>query len=259
MAVVVGSTNPCKLAAVRSALGDCPVYASAEVRGFKASSCVSEQPRSQAETLVGARNRARAAFASDADVSLGVGVESGVHVVSDTMFDSCACVLFDGQRESVGWSGAFAIPPRVRSLVEQGHDLTQASILAGHSADENLGQNAGLIGILSDGMVDRLAYTKQAVQMATIALLKPTAYAPSTSPSDGAPGPPSRPPLTKLIALLREELVDRHQAEMDRQMEALGADAAGQQAEIYALVQRLAADTGLAESRGDGTSEERGL
>lgn len=168
LVVVVGSTNACKVSAVAQTLAGFPRFAAASVEGFKASSGVGEQPISMDETLRGARTRARGALASRPGASLAFGIESGVFEIDGTMFDVCACVALDGLRESVGWSSAFELPPKVQACVHEGMDLTQASNAAGLSADPKLGEGQGLIGVLSEGRIDRLAYTRQAVTVAMI-------------------------------------------------------------------------------------------
>ncbi|KAG8467261.1 hypothetical protein KFE25_000577 [Diacronema lutheri] len=172
--VVVGSTNACKVSAVVETLrASFPRFADASADGFKASSGVAEQPRSMDETLRGARNRARGAFASRDAVDLAFGIESGVFELDGVMFDICAAVAYDGVRESVGWSSAFELPPAVAAHVHDGMDLTQASNAAGVSGDAKLGEGQGLIGVLSEGRVDRLAYTKQAIAVAMIGVGNP--------------------------------------------------------------------------------------
>jgi non-canonical (house-cleaning) NTP pyrophosphatase len=73
--VVVGSTNPVKIAAVMAVLGRSG--SEARVRGIAVPSGVRDQPEGDPETIRGATQRARAALeVSDAD--LGVGIEGGV-------------------------------------------------------------------------------------------------------------------------------------------------------------------------------------
>jgi inosine/xanthosine triphosphatase len=167
------------LGAVAETLAGYPRFADAEVCGFKASSNVSEQPRSMQETLRGARNRAAGALASRPGVRVAFGIESGVFEIGEQMFDICACVaVVAGGREAVGWSSAFQIPPRVARHVRLGLDLSQASNAAGLSADPKLGEGQGLIGVLTEGRVDRLAYTRQAVTVCMIGVDRDELYAP---------------------------------------------------------------------------------
>ncbi|KAJ1621292.1 inosine triphosphate pyrophosphatase-like protein, partial [Pavlovales sp. CCMP2436] len=179
--IVVGSANDVKVQAVAQALAGYPRFATLLVVGFKAPSAVSEQPRNMEETLRGARNRARAAFASRATgVQLAFGIESGVFEMGEQAFDVCACVAFDGTIEAVGWSSAFQIPPSVAGFVREGMDLSQASSAAGISADPKLGSGQGLIGLLSDGRIDRLEYTKQAVTVCMIGIDRKALYSTSS-------------------------------------------------------------------------------
>ena len=71
----VGSTNPVKIAAVRTVVTR--AFPAAEVIGLSVDSGVSEQPWGDEEARLGARNRARAVLAA-AGSDLGVGLEGGV-------------------------------------------------------------------------------------------------------------------------------------------------------------------------------------
>eukprot|EP00306_Pavlova_sp_CCMP459_P018305 CAMPEP_0185204600 /NCGR_PEP_ID=MMETSP1140-20130426/55162_1 /TAXON_ID=298111 /ORGANISM="Pavlova sp., Strain CCMP459" /LENGTH=91 /DNA_ID=CAMNT_0027772155 /DNA_START=1 /DNA_END=276 /DNA_ORIENTATION=- len=78
--------------------------------------------------------------------------------------------------EGVGWSSAFAIPPRIERFVQDGQDLSMASNSAGVSADPRLGEGQGLVGVLSEGRMNRLMYTKQAVVMSMIPVEQRSMY-----------------------------------------------------------------------------------
>ena len=173
--VVVGSTNPVKIAAVRAVLerAGCP----ARVEGIAVASGVADQPLGDAETIRGATQRARAALdASGADI--GVGVEGGV-VEEDGFMRTCAwaaAVSRDG-RVGVGGSLAMILPDRVASLVRTGVEL-------GHAMDRVTGEhntkhNAGAVGILTAGLVDRQRAYEWLVTYAFAPFLSPDHYAPS--------------------------------------------------------------------------------
>jgi inosine/xanthosine triphosphatase len=149
--VVVGSTNPVKVAAVRAVLerAGCP----ARVEALAVASGVADQPVGDAETIRGATQRARAALdASGADIA--VGLEGGV-VEEDGFMRTCAwaAVVSRDGRLGVGGSLAMILPDRVASLVRDGVEL-------GHAMDRVTGEhntkhNAGAVGILTAGLVDR--------------------------------------------------------------------------------------------------------
>ena len=149
--VAVGSTNPVKIAAVRSVIAR--VARSARVDGVKVDSTVRDQPWGDDETIRGARSRAAAAReALGAD--LGVGLEGGV-VEDDDGLRTCAWAVVVGpdQREGKGGSLAMPLPPVVADLVRGGLEL-------GHAMDKvagtiNVKQAEGAVGLLTAGLIDR--------------------------------------------------------------------------------------------------------
>ena len=173
--VVVGSTNPVKVAAVRAVLerAGCP----ARVEGLVVASGVADQPVGDAETIRGATQRARAALdASGADVA--IGLEGGV-VEEEGFMRTCAwaaAVSRDG-RVGVGGSLAMILPDRVAALVRDGVEL-------GHAMDRVTGEhntkhNAGAVGILTAGLVDRQRAYEWLVTYALAPFLSPDHYASS--------------------------------------------------------------------------------
>jgi inosine/xanthosine triphosphatase len=175
--VVVGSTNPVKIAAVRAVLERAGV--NARIEGVAVASGVSEQPVGDAETIRGATQRARAALdATDAD--LAVGLEGGVVEEEDGM-RTCAwasVVARDG-RVGVGGSLAMMLPDRVAALVRDGVEL-------GHAMDRVTGahdtkRGVGAVGILTAGLVDRQRAYESLVAYALARFLAPEHYADASS------------------------------------------------------------------------------
>jgi len=180
--IAVGTTNKCKLAAVKVTLEEWGVLGTGELdepamQGYKVPSEISEQPMSLEETYKGAMNRARNAYTkakADGQDSaiLAFGIESGLNFTPDgRAYDLCVCSAYDGMSFNQGMSCAFEIPPAVlRHIQESGMDLSQASNASGLSSNPELGEAEGIIGILSRGRVTRFDYTKQAVAMALMLL-----------------------------------------------------------------------------------------
>ena len=123
----VGSTNPVKVNAVKDIIPGYSILSGGEVVSVNTPSQVSEQPKSIAETVQGAKNRALAAFGGH---DLGFGLESGLIEVPGTktgMMDCGVCAIYDGEDYSIGISSAFECPPKVMELVhKEGLDLNQA-------------------------------------------------------------------------------------------------------------------------------------
>jgi inosine/xanthosine triphosphatase len=149
--VVVGSTNPVKIAAVAAVLER--TGSRANVDGIAVPSGVRDQPEGDDETIRGATQRARAALdATEAD--LAVGIEGGV-VDENGHMRTCAwaaVVARDG-RIGVGGSLAMRLPDRVAALVRSGVELGLAMdrVTGGHDTK----RGSGAVGILTAGLVDR--------------------------------------------------------------------------------------------------------
>lgn len=151
--VVVGSTNPVKVAAARGVLAR--LAPACAVVGVAAPSGVPDQPWGDAETIAGATARARAALAADAEAELGVGFEGGVVEEADGSVRTCAwaAVVDRAGRLGVGGSLAMPLPAAVAARLRAGEEL-------GHAVDALLGttgtkHGGGAVGVLTAGLLDR--------------------------------------------------------------------------------------------------------
>ena len=170
--VVVGSTNPVKIAAAMAVIERSG--SGARVRGLTVPSGVRDQPEGDAETIRGATQRARAALeASDAD--FGIGIEGGV-VEEEGHMRTCAwaAVVSRDGRVGVGGSLAMTLPDRVATLVRGGMEL-------GHAMDRMTGMSdtkhkAGAVGVLTAGLVDRQRAYEALVTYALAQFLAPEYY-----------------------------------------------------------------------------------
>jgi inosine/xanthosine triphosphatase len=157
-----------------------PAFRDATVQGCAANSGVSEQPMSLEETAMGARKRAAAAHAASVAANPGVvafGIESGLILLGNEYFDICVCSVFDGHTHRLGMSSAFQVPQAIiRQVQEQKIDLSKACKAAGITASANIGEESGLIGLLSQGRIDRQQYSQQAIVTALFASENPSWY-----------------------------------------------------------------------------------
>ena len=167
MIIRVGSMNPVKLGAIREVMAT--RFPEARFQPVAAPSEVSDQPLGLEETLRGAKNRAKNAFA---ECFLSVALESGLVEVpgSNTGYmNLTACAIFDGREMYLGLGPAFELPPEVtRLVVEEGLELDPAVRRAGLTDNERIGYAQGIIGILSGGRVTRMDYSRPAVSMALV-------------------------------------------------------------------------------------------
>jgi len=170
--IVVGSTNPVKIAAVRAVLER--VGSRAEVVGLAVASGVGDQPVGDAETIRGATQRARAVLAAS-DADFGVGLEGGV-VEDDGIMRTCAWAAVVARDGRVGTGGSLAmpLPSRVAALVREGVELGHAMDRVTGSHDTKRG--AGAVGILTAGLVDRQRAYEALVAYALAPFVTPEIY-----------------------------------------------------------------------------------
>ncbi len=166
--IKVASLNPVKIAAVEQICKEYAFLSSAKICSEEISSLVRNQPLSLEETLQGAMNRAKNGFNS---CDLSFGIESGLFQVPYTKtgyMNICACVIYDGSNFYVGLSSAFECPDKATDLmVKDGFEMKQTFNKLGITTDS---KGNGVVGILTNGRVDRIEYTKQAIVMALIKL-----------------------------------------------------------------------------------------
>lgn len=168
--IVVGSTNPVKINAVRAVFAR--VVPGAVVGGHAVPSSVRDQPVGDAETIRGATARAQGALAmTDADV--GVGIEGGVVHEADGSMRTCAwaVVATPEGRRGVGGSLAMPLPPPVAEAVRGGLELGDAMDRLTGGRDTKRG--AGAVGILTAGLVDRQQAYETLVAYALAPFLTP--------------------------------------------------------------------------------------
>ncbi|HZD10544.1 MAG TPA: inosine/xanthosine triphosphatase [Candidatus Binatia bacterium] len=151
MRVAVGSTNPAKLDAVRAAI--VRVWPQAQVEGVAVASGVAEMPMSDAECLMGARNRAHAAREA-LGANLGVGLEGGAQRQGEMLLlvgwvVACAA---DG-REGVAGTARLPLPALIADRVLAGEELgpVMDDLLDEHKSNHR----GGAVGALTAGLVLR--------------------------------------------------------------------------------------------------------
>lgn len=174
MKIKVGTKNKAKVEAVEEIIKEYPHLSNFEIEGIEVISDVADQPISLEETINGAINRAKNAFA---DCEYSIGLESGWMSVPKTKsgyMDVCVCAIYDGKECHLGLSSAWEFPnPEVTNLIiKDGLNTTQAINKVGMTKNENIGSEEGAVGLLTKGRMTRKEYTKQALRTALIHLDK---------------------------------------------------------------------------------------
>lgn len=177
MKVGVGSKNKTKVDAVRELLRDYPMFSGALVEGVAVEVEEFGHPKSLQETVEGAINRAKQAYAGN---DYGFGIEGGLMEVPHTKtgyMEVGACAIFDGEWVHLGLSPAVEWPAIVvDKIVHEGLDGSQAMRAAGLTADEKVGAQRGMIHLFSKGRMDRTQFNAQAVMMALVHLENPELF-----------------------------------------------------------------------------------
>ena len=172
--VIVGSTNPVKIESTKLAFETAFPEEKFEVEGVSVVSDVRDQPMSNDETLLGAKNRAFNAQASYKG-DFWVGIEGGIEEHEEELeaFAWMVVLSASGIRGKARTS-SFVLPHEVSSLVRSGLELGQADdqvFNQSHSKQKN-----GAVGLLTNDIINRTEYYQQAVILALVPFLKPEFY-----------------------------------------------------------------------------------
>ena len=164
--ITVSSHNPVKLQAALRGFKKMFPNEEFELREVSTGSGVSSQPVGDAETLLGATNRARAARELVPEGDFWVGIEGGIDEAGGEM-SAFAWVFIEGKGLSgKGKSATFFLPSRIAAVVRQGKELGEADdIIFGRS---NSKQENGAIGILTENVIDRAGLYEMAVILALV-------------------------------------------------------------------------------------------
>ena len=174
MRIVVGSENPAKLEAVSLAFASFFPEVSFEVQPVTVPSGVSAQPLSDAETLLGATNRAKAARELDPVADFWLGIEGGLQPVPgepDAYLSYCWVVVLGRKQAGRARSASYELPKATCELIRQGMELGDADDLVfGVSGSK---RESGGVGLLTDNRVRRSQFYAEAVKLAMIPFVNP--------------------------------------------------------------------------------------
>lgn len=176
MRVLVGSTNPAKIAAVHDVFA--PHFSDVEVIGLAVDSGVPEQPVGD-DTFVGAENRARTLVKLNRDQGLGarycVGLEGGIDQLHGRWFSyGVLCIADEQGRLSFGLSPLYEMPPVLVAGVLAGEEL--GHVVDRLSGDRNSKRKGGAIAFLTHGRIDRRMLYLRGLEMALVPFLNEEIY-----------------------------------------------------------------------------------
>lgn len=174
--IAVGSKNPVKIASALAGFQAIFSTRNFTAAGFDVASGVSDQPMSNEETLRGARNRAKALAEQAPDAQFHVGIEGGIETIEGNLFASAWIAIFEvsTSRVAIGKSAVFALPPKVKQLIESGIELGIANDQV--FSERNSKQSGGAIGSLTGGVLGRQSLYEHAMVATLIPLKNPDLF-----------------------------------------------------------------------------------
>lgn len=172
--IIVASENPVKIQATLAGFKKMFPDEEFEIKGFEVDSEVKDQPISDAETLLGAENRARNAMKNYSQADYSVGIEGGVEEKGKEMYTFAWVAIVSNKIVGRGKTASFLLPPKVVKLIKSGMEL-------GDAMDEifkktNSKQKEGAIGILTGRVIDRKTLYTPAIISALIPFKKTKLY-----------------------------------------------------------------------------------
>ncbi len=174
MKVHIGSKNATKVDAVKLVLATSPLFVGATILGVDVKVETFGHPKTLAEVVAGAVDRAKQAFVG---ADYGVGIEGGLMDVPQTKtgaMEVAVCAFYDGKQVHLGLSPAYEWPTAVHdAITRQGLDGSQALKAAGFTDQEKIGAALGGIFLLTNGRMNRTELHIPAVQMALMHLEHP--------------------------------------------------------------------------------------
>jgi inosine/xanthosine triphosphatase len=170
--VFVASKNPVKCAATHAAFESLYPDDDIELLSVSVASGVADQPMTDAETRLGARNRAANARLAEPGGDFWAGLEGGIEVIDDQLmaFAWMAVIGRDGPA-SLARSVSLPLPPAVRSLIDEGLELGEANDRVFSTLNSK--QGGGAFGLLTDGRLTRESVYTQAMLLALMPFANP--------------------------------------------------------------------------------------
>ena len=173
--IIIASKNPVKIKSTREGFTKMFKDEIFEIEGLGVDSGVSAQPKSEEETLTGAKNRVNKVSSLSPKADYWVGIEGGLKVVGQDM-EAFAWVVIKSKKGiiSQGRTASFYLPKEIVTLVREGMELGEADDIVFKKTNSK--QSNGAVGILTDDVLTRADYYETAVILALIPFKNPKMY-----------------------------------------------------------------------------------
>lgn len=152
--VAVGSMNPVKVQAVERGFKAIWPELEISVDGYDVQSGVSNQPKSDEESRLGAKNRAKNALESDPQAAYGVGLEGGLQKIDDKWTDSQWVIIVNrAGKIGLGQSVRVEVPNKIMKMIEGGLELGE--VVDRVYNQTNMKQSGGYMNEVTNGQITR--------------------------------------------------------------------------------------------------------
>lgn len=164
--IIIASKNPVKIQAVKNGFEEMFPNQKFEFVAISVPSNVADQPFSNQETFIGAKNRADNAFNEVKNADFYVGIEGGVEHIENEMEAFAWVVIKSAGKYGKAKTGTFFLPKKIVELIKEGKELGEADDIV--FKRNNSKQDNGAVGILTGDVRDRKKYYIDAVILALI-------------------------------------------------------------------------------------------
>jgi inosine/xanthosine triphosphatase len=162
--VAVGSENPTKIDAAQQAFAIAFPNHKFVFSGIAAPSGVNEQPMSEAESILGANNRAQFVF-DNSDADFAIGMEGGMYFVNDMWFVSDWVVVRDRNGEKgIAGTPRYFVPEYLAKHVTADFDLS--AVLEEKLNKKDIGKLDGYAGMSTNNHITRTTSNRDALVIA---------------------------------------------------------------------------------------------
>jgi len=164
--VIIASKNPVKIQAVKNGFEKMFPNQEFEFAGVSVPSNVADQPFSNNETFLGARNRANNASNEVTEADFYIGIEGGIEPIENEMEVFAWVFIKSAGKYGKARTGTFFLPKQVVELIKEGKELGDADDIV--FKRNNSKQENGAVGIMTGDVIDRTKYYTEAVVLALI-------------------------------------------------------------------------------------------
>jgi inosine/xanthosine triphosphatase len=173
--VSIASLNPVKKQAVQN--GFLSVFPDVDFhwQTINTPSGVSNQPKTNQETLTGAMNRLASIRRSHPNSDFWAAVEGGVEFHGVNEMSAFAWIVIQNSLQTgKARTASFHLPPQITKLVLAGKELGEADDIVFQQSNSK--QKNGAVGLLTRDQITRTSLYEQAVILALIPFINPGLY-----------------------------------------------------------------------------------